>query len=65
MIFFGILYVFSVLFIPAYIPVSQMEMPIETAAFTELLLGTFFMMLAILIGFLFKTYNIKKSHEVN
>lgn len=64
MIFFGILYVFSVLFVPAYIPVSQMDIPIETVPFTDLFPGIFLMMLAILLGFLFHAYNLKRRCEV-
>ena len=64
MIFFGILYVFSVLFVPAYIPVSQMDIPIEVTPFEELLPGVLFMMIAILIGAIFEHIHAKKRYEV-
>jgi len=64
MIFFGILYIFSVLFVPAYIPVSRMDIPIETVSFTDLFPGVFLTMLAVLLGFLFHAYNLKRRYEV-
>lgn len=64
MIAFGILYVFSVLFVPAYIPVSQMELSVETVPFLELIPGLLFMLIAILVGFLVEFIHMKKRYEV-
>lgn len=64
MIAFGILYVFSVLFVPAYIPVSQMDILIEATPVFELLPGVLFMMVAILIGFIVEFVRMKRRYEV-
>jgi predicted transporter len=61
MLLFGVLYVFSVLFVPAYIPVSEMDIPVQTTPFVELVPGIILMLLAILFGYLMKTYTINKT----
>jgi predicted transporter len=60
MIFFSILYIFSVLFIPAYIPVSQMELSVEAAPLLEILPAIIIMMFAVLLGYIINTYKKKK-----
>jgi predicted transporter len=65
MIFFGILYIFSVLFVPAYIPVSQMDIPVTSTPIVELLPGISFMIIAIIIGFIFAKLRFRKTIEVN
>lgn len=61
MIFFGILYVFSVLFVPAYIPVSQMTIDVNAAPLSNLLPGIIAMTLLIIIGFIFEMRKTKKE----
>lgn len=61
MIFFGILYVFSVLFVPAYIPVSQMTIDVNAAPLSDLLPGIIAMTLLIIIGFIFEMRKTKKE----
>lgn len=64
MISFGILYVFSVLFIPAYIPVSHMELYIEPTPLIDLIPGISIMIVAIVLGFIFTTINFRRKNEV-
>jgi predicted transporter len=56
MIFFSILYIFSALFIPAYIPVSQMDISIEAAPLFDVLPALLVMCFAVVFGYFFSIY---------
>jgi len=64
MIFFGILYLFSVLFIPAYIPISQMELQIEPTPLIDLIPGISIIIVAIVLGFFSTKIDFRRKNEV-
>ncbi len=51
MIFFGLLYFLSILLVPAYLPVSDMEIAIGDFPVSEMIPGFLFVLVMIVIGF--------------
>ena len=61
MIFFALLYVFSVLLIPAYLPVSKMNIAVENFSIAEIIPGALFMITMVSIGFILGGFNTKNK----
>ncbi len=56
MTFFGLLYFLSLLLIPAYLPVKDMEINIASVPASDVIAGMLFMLVMIAVGFLKQTF---------
>jgi len=66
MMFFGLLYFLSLLLIPAYLPVRDMELNIAGIPAKDVIHGLLFMVIMIAIGFLKNTlYKTTRLHKIN
>jgi len=69
--FFGLLYFLSLLLIPAYLPVHDMELNVGSVPASDVIIGLLFMITMIAIGFIKNTIvAVKKSettrlHKIN
>ncbi len=65
MIFFGLLYFLSLLLIPAYLPVKDMEINIAGVPANDVIAGLLFMLVMIAVGFIKNVYLLKKEKKLN
>jgi len=66
MTFFGLLYFLSLLLIPAYLPVKDMEINIAGVPASDVIAGMLFMLVMIAVGFIKQTFNrTTRLHKIN